>query len=92
LWGFCCLMWPVWAVWLVCWIGFCLLSNLSVGLLLEIFLFELMRGCSPKLFEFYFALHEGCSCFCSQDAHCGSLVPMLFWLVGWFSGSLYRGS
>ena len=37
----------------------CLLSCLFAGLLLEILLFGLMRGC------FYFALHEGCSCFVS---------------------------
>ena len=30
-----------WEVWLVCWI--------VVGLLLEVFLFGLMRGCFPKL-------------------------------------------
>ena len=30
-----------------------------------IFLFGLVGVCSPMLFEFYFALHEGCSCFCS---------------------------
>ena len=54
------------------------LSSLSVGLLLEGFLFGLIRGRFPKLF--YYALHEGCSCFCSSVVRCGSLVPML--LVG----------
>ncbi|KAH8479799.1 hypothetical protein H0E87_031698, partial [Populus deltoides] len=30
-----------------------------------------------SLFVVYYALHEGCSCFGSSVAHCGSLVPML---------------
>jgi hypothetical protein len=26
-----------------------------------------MGACSPRLFDFYFILHEGCSCFCIWD-------------------------
>jgi hypothetical protein len=73
------------------WFAGSLVSSLSVGLLLEVFLFGLMRGCFPKLFVVYYALHEGCSCFGSSVARCGSLVPVLL-VVGCFAGSMYRGS
>ena len=47
LWGFCCLMWSIFGKF--GWFAGSLLSYLSVGLLLEVFLFGLMRGCFPKL-------------------------------------------
>jgi hypothetical protein len=74
-----CQMWPV----LGCSAGvldwfLLLVVRLSVGLLLEIFLFGLMRGCSPKLLNSILlcmrAVHAFLFC------RCGSLVPKLF---GW---------
>jgi len=70
-----------WDVRLVCWIGsFCLLSCLSVGLLLEIFLFGLMRGCSPKLLNSILL--------CMRVVHAFLFVAVGAWFPSFLDGRL----
>jgi len=70
-----------WDVRLVCWIGsFCLLSCLSVGLLLEIFLFGLMRGCSPKLLNSILL--------CMRAVHAFLFVAVGAWFPSFLDGRL----
>jgi hypothetical protein len=68
-----------------CWLLCSALASVLLILTLCVLLFGLVEACFPRLFDFYFALHEGCSCFCIWDFIPFTRVHVPFGAVAWKS-------